>query len=278
MPIDTIAVATDFSSRADRAIDRARQLRQSTGANLRFIHATSLAEDDPADIAALTQRMRLTTGLDDKEDGVEFVFPAGSPPAAIANACERDDISMLVIGPARYNTLGDFFLGTAVDYVLRNMAKPVLVAKMRANGPYRQIVAGTDFSVGSAHAILTAARMFPEAAIHVVHAWHVPFQAWQKDSYVAEEVEKAELQNMKQFLARLKEHEARLGDATYELVMSNASEAIRRGLELDPSALVVLGSHGASGFRQAAIGSVTSDLLRAIEADTLVVNTKDAEV
>ncbi|MBV7267338.1 universal stress protein [Erythrobacter ani] len=278
MTIDTVAVATDFSSRADRAIDRGKQLRQSAGAKLRFIHATSLPEDDPADEGALTTKMRLVTGLDNKEDGVEFVFPAGSPPAAIANACARDDVSMLVIGPARYNTLGDFFLGTAVDYVLRNMTKPVLVAKMRANAPYRQIIAGTDFSIGSAHAIITAARMFPDAAIHIVHAWHVPFQAWQQDSYVADEVEGGARADMDRFMAQIAEREGRLADATSDLIRNNASEAIRKGLQLDPSALVVVGSHGSSGFRQAAIGSVTSDLLRAIDADTLVVNTRDAEV
>ena len=220
--------------------------------------------------------MRNATGLKSGEGGVEFDFLAGSPPKAIANAAERGDVSLLVIGPARYNSLGDFFMGTAVDYVLRHTSKPVIVAKTRAHRPYRQIVAGTDFSPGSAHAILSAARMFPQAAIHVIHGWTVPFQAWQSDRYVAEEVERDGREKLKTFMDGLIERESRLADATSELVRGSAIDSIRNGVEFDPSALVVLGSHGASGFRQAAIGSVTSELLRLIEADTLVVNTRNA--
>ena len=276
MSIDLIAVATDFSARADRAIDRAKQLQKETGAKLRFIHATNLAEDDPPAEHELNRMMRAATGMKHSDPDVEFSFLAGAPTKAIANACERGDVSMLVIGPARYNSLGDFFLGTAVDYVLRHTTRPVLVAKNRAHRPYRQIVAGTDFSPGSAHAILTAAQMFPDASVHVVHSWHVPFQAWQKDQYVADEVEQGEKKKLEEFMSLLAEREARLADATSQLVHGSAVDGIRSGLDLDPGALVVLGSHGTSGFRQAAIGSVTSDLLRVIEADTLVVNTKNA--
>lgn len=276
MPWDVIVVATDFSSRGDRAIDRGKQLCEQTGAKLRFVHATDLAVDDHPDLADLNRKMREATGLKTAAGGAEFKFLPGSPPRAIANACTAKDVTMLTIGPARYNSIGDYLLGTAVDYVLRNAEKPVLVTKRRAHGPYTHIVAGTDFSEGSAFAILTAARMFPDASVHIIHGWHVPFQAFQKDKYVADEIERSEQANMKEFANNLAAREPRLGEATFELVRGGATTALRSGLEASPDALVVIGSHGASGFEQATIGSVTSDLLRCIEADTLVVNTKGA--
>ncbi|EAQ30345.1 putative universal stress protein [Erythrobacter sp. NAP1] len=273
----TVAVATDFSPRADRAVDRAKLLQKQMGGKLLVIHATNQAADDQPDMDDLTRRMRLSTGLEASDGDVQFLFPSGAPTKAIAHSCEKHDVDLLVLGPARYNTLGDYFLGTAVDYILRSTTKPVLVVKMRAHADYREIVAGTDFSPGSAHAILTAARMFPEAKVHVVNAWQVPFQAFNKDAYAAEEVERDHKNKLAEFMAGLAEREGRLADATSETNRGDACDALRKGLEVNPNALVVLGSHGTSGFRQATIGSVTSDLLRYLEADTLVINSADAE-
>lgn len=278
MTTPSIAVATDFSARADRAIDRGWQLSRDLNCPIRFLHALDIDDAETVDRAELDRKMRECVGHNQSDRKVEFAFPEGSPPTAIARACEVDDVALLVVGPARYNSLGDYFLGTSVDYVLRNTTKPVLVVKNRPTGPYRQIVAGTDFSVGSAHAIIAAARMFPKTAVHIVHAWHVPFQAWQQDRYVADETAQGEMEKMEDFLAEISAREVRLAEATTELVQGSALQAINAGLTRDPTALVVLGSHGTSGFRQAAIGSVTSDLLRSVEADMLVVNVKQATV
>lgn len=271
-----IAVATDFSPRADRAIDRGKMLQRQMGGELCLIHATSLPSDDTPDLDTLNRKMRSATGLSGQEEHVTFLYPSGSVPQAISEICERRDADMLLLGPARYNSLGDFFLGTAVDYILRSTTRPVLVVKSRANDEYREIVTGTDFSPGSAHAILTAAKLFPQARFHIVHAWCVPFQAFNKDAYVADEIEAESEALMQKFMGELANRDSNLADATSHLVKGDAVQALRKGLDLNPTALVVLGSHGASGFRQATIGSVTSDLLRYLDADTLVVNSADA--
>lgn len=271
-----VVVATDLSARGDRAIDRAMRLRAQLGADLCVVHATNLAPDDPPDLESLDRQMRAATGLVPDGGSISFVYPSGSPPKAIAKACETCSGNILVLGPARYNALGDFFLGTAVDYILRNTTRPVLVVKNRANADYREIIAGTDFSPGSANAILTAARMFPDAKVHIVNAWHVPFQAFNKDAYVADEVEREHRRRMDEFLKGLASREERLAYATSELVRGSVIDALRKGLEPNSGALVVLGSHGESGFKQATIGSVTSDLLRYLDTDTLVVNAAEA--
>nr|WP_232367457.1 universal stress protein [Altererythrobacter lutimaris] len=273
-----ILVATDFSSRADRAIDRALALCARTGKALRLVHALDFMDAENADWASLDKRMRECVG--DTECDVEFAYPEGSPPHAIASASKADDVELLVVGPARYNSLGDFFLGTAVDYVLRNTKKPVLVVKQRPRSSYRHIIAGTDFSADSKYAIITAARMFPDAQVHVVHAWHVPFEGFQRDSYVAEEVEAHEQKAMETFMTALAEAEPSLSNATSALGRGGTHKTITREFEkrcdLASEGLVVLGSHGQSGFRQATLGSVTSDLLRSLKPDILVINTDNA--
>jgi nucleotide-binding universal stress UspA family protein len=273
-----IIVATDFSSRADRAIDRALQLGRDQKRPVRFIHAleeVSRASSDPADLdRRMEQCVGYPAGTDQGAGPIEYGYPVGSAPIAIAKACEDENIGMLLIGPARYNSLGDFFLGTAVDYVLRHTVKPVLIVKKRVRDGYSQIVAGTDFSAGSAHAIIEAARLFPDAAVHVAHAWHVPFEGFQRDGYVADETEAQQAAKLAAFMATLAEQEPRLAEATTSLVRGDAYDAVKDGLKQHPNALIALGSHGATGFRQATLGSNTSDILRFADADVLVVNTK----
>ncbi len=268
-----IVAATDFSARADRAIDRARQLSLELELGLRVVHALEIEEADAATNSALERRMRDVV-MAGPEDGIDFAFPVGSVPKAIARCTEADDVRLLVVGPARYNSLGDYVVGTAVDYILRHTVKPVLVVKNRPSQPYRSIVAATDFSVASAEAILRAARMFPKAAVHIIHAWHIPLDGWEQDRAIESRTEKDIAAQMEHFVTELAAREARLSDATTQLMRGGPVQAIRKGLQLDPRALVVVGSYGASGLRQAVIGSVTSDLLRQIEADVLVVNPK----
>lgn len=281
MTASTILVATDFSSRADRAIDRALQLARESKRPLRFLYALEPGKSDKLTPDDLDHRMERCVGAAQgtAEGGaaIEYAYPQGSPPVAISEACQAADVGLLLIGPARYNSFGDFFLGTAVDYVLRHTEKPVLIVKRRAREPYNQIVAGTDFSPGSAHAIIEAARMFPDAKIHVTHAWHVPFRGFQRDEYVADETSSGEGKKLDAFVKALAETEPRLAEATTGLVRGGAYDAVRDGLKLHPDALVVVGSHGSTGFRQATLGSNTSDMLRFLDADILVVNTKGAE-
>ncbi|MDJ0977331.1 MAG: universal stress protein [Erythrobacter sp.] len=275
-----ILVATDFSSRADRAIDRALQLGRDTKQPIRFVYAMEAAKKNAPTMEELNWRMEqcvgYPAGTDQGGGPIEYLYPEGSPPVAIAEACENSDAGMLLIGPARYNSFGDFFLGTAVDYVLRHTTKPVLIVKKRTREAYKQIVAGTDFSRGSAHAIIEAARMFPEASVHITHAWHVPFEGFQRDGYVADETQGIDAKRLEEFVQKLAEHEPRLAEATTSLVRGGAYDAVREALKMYPDALVALGSHGETGFRKATLGSNTSDMLRFLDSDILVVNTKGA--
>lgn len=53
---------------------------------------------------------------------------------------------------------------------------PVLVVKQRPRSGYSTIVVATDFSSCSRRALATAGALFPAVPIHLVHAFHVPFE------------------------------------------------------------------------------------------------------
>ena len=138
-----ILVATDFKPRSDRAVDRAVQLARETGRELVVVHAV---EDPDVIRVGPSLEERVASVMPENVGDYRCLFPEGSAPAAIAQAVEDEDPFCLVIGVARYNSVGDFLLGTAVDMLLRRSPYPVLVAKERPRAAYEHIVIGTDLS------------------------------------------------------------------------------------------------------------------------------------
>src|SRR3546814_4312648 len=73
-------------------------------------------------------------------------------------AAERTS-DLIVTGVARYNSIGDYFLGPAVDHIIRNAAQPVLVVRRRVTGAYDRLLVATDLSDCSREAFLAAAAL-----------------------------------------------------------------------------------------------------------------------
>ena len=261
MTAGPIVVATDFSARSDRAVDRAILLAEQLSRPLKVIHATELSENSQADRKRLERQLREL--VRDADCEVDLLCPSGTVPEAIIGAVRESGASLLVMGVARYNSVGDYFLGTAVDHVLRYSEIPTLVVKRRASGPYRRVLVGTDFSEASRQVLDQAQALLPEADFHAVHAYHVPFDGWQKAEYIRDELREHVDSEMAKFT---RDHDHLEG----ETVEGETGRVIARALERHDCQLIAIGSHGHSGFRQALLGSTTSDLLRELDADVLV--------
>src|SRR3546814_3528437 len=82
----------------------------------------------------------------------------------------------------------DVFSSDLVDHIVRNAQAPALVVRCRATGPYERVVVATDLSDCSRAALLSAARLFPGSDLTVVHAFHVPYEAWLKSDDVKDYV------------------------------------------------------------------------------------------
>ena len=267
-----ILAATDFSARADRAVDRAIRLGKELGREVELVHAIEYAPGQPVDKAVLDRRMRDI--LPETDATLRFSYPEGSVPAAIAERAEETDASMMVLGVARYNSVGDYFLGTAVDRIIRGTSKPVIVVKNRPHDPYRKILVATDFS-GYSHAALDwAGTTFPDAEIHVVHAFAVPFQAWNKAQYVADEIEAEAKAKLDEFLGELPE--GLRANCQPHVLRGNLCSVVNGLVDEKGIDLVVVGSQGETGFRHATIGSQASAVLETSKADTAVIGRRVA--
>lgn len=267
-----ILAATDFSARADRAVDRAIRLGKELGREVELVHAIEYAPGQTTDAEELDRRMRDV--LPETDFKVRFSYPEGSVPAAIAGRAEEVDASMMVLGVARYNSVGDYFLGTAVDRIIRGTSKPVIVVKNRPHSPYRKILVATDFSDPSHLAMDWVATTFPDAEIHLLHVFAVPFQAWNKAPYVAEEIEAEARTKIGEFMDDLPEDvQERCRSHVERGSLCSVTNRLVDDLGVD---LVVVGSQGETGFRHATIGSQASSVLETSKADTALVGRRVA--
>ncbi|MCO4092919.1 MAG: universal stress protein [Sphingorhabdus sp.] len=267
--IKPVLVATDLSPRSDRAVDRATFLAKRWNVPLIVLHAIepdSKIAGNPVDDEEIIRGI-----LPDPNADVIIVPAIGSAPTVIVEAAKSANCSLIVTGVARFNHIRDYFIGTAVDYVVRHSTVPVLVVKQRPHLPYTSILVAIDCSSCARQALLTAANLFPDAAIHVVHAYHVPYEGWLRSDGVKQECAEwaqADLDNFMQDVTIPQDLRDRL---TTHLGYGETPSVLWKTAADVNADLVVLGTHGRSGFSQAVIGSTADALLQSMSCDTLMV-------
>lgn len=260
-----VLLASDFTARSDRALGRAIQLAEEKQGKLVIAHVLEKrAKVDEEDVLH-----RLRADLPEDAANAELIVRAGSAPKALeAIAAERGS-DLIVTGVARYNSIGDYFLGTAVDHIIRNAERPVLIVRRRPIAPYRRLLVATDLSDCSRAALLAAAALFPEADVTLVHAFHVPYEGWIKSADVKADVRAEAQEALDAFLASI--DPALLVRVDARLVEGETGTVITQELGRAEADLLVLGTHGRSGFAHATIGSQAEGILSVVNADVLMV-------
>jgi len=281
--VHNLLLASDLSSRCDRASDRAGQLAQAWKAKLLVVHAI-----DPAYAvcyAKMTQELpswrrpeeyrtvaarRLNMDLASDKIDAEVYVTEGMPHEIVLEAARRENSDLVITGVGRDESLGRIQLGSTLDKLLQELPVPLMTVRRRVRGPYRHVVVATDFSPASQPALETAMRWFGDAQLTLFHAYEggsglggdaLTNDAWrtiandQCDRFVAEMALEPSVMH------RL-----------YRVIDRGHPEVLLcdyvRHEEID---LVVLGTNGRSGFLKAMIGSTAENLLHLLECDTMVV-------
>lgn len=268
-----VMVATDLSPRSDRPFERAFLLADQLGTSVLVLHV--LERDKPL---SEKERERLV-GLIEQEYGAtaansKIRFEHGAVSSAIARVADERDCSVVITGIARFNSPGDYVLGTAVDHIVRRSRVPVLVVKRRPRHPYRQLIAVTDFSSCSKHALRTAAELIPDLPIRLLHVYHTSYDAFLSHDSTADYIRGEAERQMQDLLDELPEQlRSRIEPSLEEGHLAGVIEQRIRDWDAD---LLVLGSHGHGALAHATIGSQAADLLEYEPCDVLVVReTKD---
>jgi nucleotide-binding universal stress UspA family protein len=273
-----LLLATDLSSRAERALDRAVRLARQHQAELRVL---SVVEGDrPANLvdAERAEAERVVSGrlqtAGEAKPASSISVVAGKPFVEILREAASWPADLIVIGMHQADVLQDMFRGTTAERIIREGHIPTLVVRKDAAEDYRRIVVGIDFSVHALRAAQCAFRLAPEAQFHLVHSFLSPFPHFLYGS-VRAEAREVHTQAMDRAVnEELTTFVARFGDQVPPLnrlvVHGMAQEVLLASASQLDADLLVAGTHGRAGIAHAALGSVAEDLLLQAPCDVLV--------
>ena len=291
MKLERILAATDLSSRAGLAMERAIQLAAQHGARLSLLHVldTTLPEAELLETLELSRDSLLQTLTDEtrqrlEEDFIPFaqaagvaaqahVIPGRDVPEILALA-RRGNADLLVLGAHGAHFLRDRLVSTTTEKVVRHGDCPTLVVKHPTQGPYRRVLVPVDFSACSRQAAQLAGLLTPQAEITLLHVL---------DSQVVESLRSAGLDDrtLDRYYTEQEQHALREMDqlrATLEYTPAEVRlapgyppdviQASGRQLEAD---LVVMGTEGRGRLQRMLLGSVATHALHESRCDILLV-------
>jgi nucleotide-binding universal stress UspA family protein len=288
-PIQTLLVATDFSTAAKRAEERAALLAAEHDARLVLLHSLSGR-------ALQRLRERLTRGyasteaqlLEHYRDALQRqaedlatrwrieVTPrlvAGQAHREISRAAGDLGVALVVVGASGDHPAIDFFLGATAERVVRESPVPVLVVRREAREPYARVLAALDLTP-HAPAVVDGARLVaPAASLTLGHAFEVPFEGkLQFAGASQEEIDRYRHEEREHALAKLRAlAETRVDQADIRVEHGTPDTVLLHLLRETSADLVVTGKHGGSEIIDLLLGSVTKHLLREFDGDVLVV-------
>jgi len=282
-PPKVILLATDLSSRCDRAMDRAAHLANVWGAHLVVLNVLEDERDfldrrletalpswrRPPDAEAVVA-LQLRRDLREEIKSSDIRVVEGEAVASIDAVAREVGADLIVTGVARDETLGRFFLGSTVERLARQTALPLLIVKSRFR-PYGEVLITTDFSSPSQHALTAAARFFPASPLTLLHAWDLPFSNFLDRPEFKRQWTAMEKEACDRFVAG----SGLTGDQYRRLTVlleHGRPETIVRTYMRDKHVdLVVVGTHGRSGIFDVRLGGTARQILEAAPGDVLLI-------
>jgi len=289
-PPTKILLATDLSSRGDRALDRAAQLARQWGAQLHIVHAidrrtASLSEAaDPlpswrrSPDPALAIQQQIRRDLREKVDHLRIHVEEGEPAQVILDMVERQGCDLVVVGLARDDYFGRILLGSTVEHLVRKSPVSVLVVKSRPNGPYQHALVGIDFTEESRYGLEVAAGAFPACQFTVMHAFEMPYKAFLSDTPLSREFAEVERTTIAEFVKN-----AALDDRVRSRIQmltehGPADLMLCRYVEEKHADLTVIGAYGRGFLFHLLVGGNTPRIVDTVPSDILLVRAHHTEL
>jgi nucleotide-binding universal stress UspA family protein len=287
----TIVAATDLSTPAAHAAERAAVLARAAGAGLHLVHVAAPAplarlRQFVADVPAQAeQRMldaagdevrRLAAHLQARHGVVADAQVLEGPVLDVlprrADALQAD---LLVLGAHGASLVRHLLLGSTAERMVSRTNRPLLVVRRNAVEVYRRLLVPVDFSSSSLPAVRLAWRIAPQAELVLLHSFEVAHAGKLRYAGVADAV-------MARYAAAARgDAHARMTALCVDAGIPAASvrQIVREG---DPSRdiivqqqdldcdLVVMGKHGQNFVEELLLGSVTQHVLGEATCDVLV--------
>lgn len=276
-----ILVATDFSTRSNRAVRQAGLLAQASNATLHVLHVVD--DDQPESLVGLERREAESILAEQivatpELMGVECraIVAQGVPFSGILETAGSVGADLIVMGAHRRQILKDIFVGTTIERVMRTGPFPVLMVNNEAQRRYENVIAAVDMSDSSDHALRTAKALglLGGSRTTVLHA----FQPFAKGKMSLAGVKKVNIQEyaereQQRAIGELNEFvdDPSLDSKNWILRADEgtAMEVIARAVADVRADLLILGTHGRTGLIKLLLGSVTEEAMRTLPVDIL---------
>lgn len=288
--IETIVAGTSLSEASDGVLRCAHEVAARLGAKLIVVHGFplpvvygggvygTLAIEQQLDAEVERYRHRLQQQLERvgiaefPEGRLELVVEMESGHRLLAQVAEQRGADLVVVGAHEAHGPMANMLGSTADRLLRTATVPVLIAR----GPVSdlgRVLAPVDLSELSLHSVdrgLETLAQIAEKDMRV-EALFVLSNIDREGSahFTAEQMEKFAGEALDEFLGKLSDRASvevrpvlRHGLPRQEILDHQAEQ---------PADLILLGTHGRSGFERFLLGSVASEVLRRLEVAALVV-------
>lgn len=286
--ITRIVAATDFSTEASLALDRAARLARQHQAELRLVHALErgdwleeFAGSVPPAAPMPDLRSAVASALVRERDRLAIadcrIEILGQPlHRALPALLDAAPADLLVMGSRGAGGWIDRMLGSTADRVLRLHRLPVLLVRLAADGDYRRMASGTDFSTASEAAARFALALCPEARQLLVHASEPTFDNTLAFAGVSSEVrDDYRSAASRRAMIELEAFAQRLGPAGVSTVAAlrhgRASRELPAFVSESSVELMTLGLQGRSRIEVGLLGSVSRHLAASLACDVLVV-------
>ncbi|MDO8903593.1 universal stress protein [Hydrogenophaga sp.] len=290
--LNALVVATDFSTAARRATDRAALIARDQSLPLHLLHVVhgNLLNDlkawlDNSNLWQVRMSQQTRKRLDDEvvrllaELGGDLILLThmvdGQPVSEICDQVEAVDAGLVVVGVRGTNPMHHLLIGTTAERLMGKTNVPLLAVRTEASEPYRRVLVPMDFSRWSEQALEVARAVAPDAHLVLMHSFSIPFEeklrfAGVDDATLSHYRERAR-QDARDHLQALVDRHSLLPDQfTLSLTEGDAPMHILMQASERACDLIVIGKHGRQAAEELLLGSVTKHVLAEAEIDVLV--------
>jgi nucleotide-binding universal stress UspA family protein len=289
--LQRLLAATDLSTPARHAAERAASVAKAAGAALDLVHVaefsrvnelrrlvSSLPEDLAERIREQAQMLvgALAVSLRDRW-GIDPGIHVATGPllGTIEDTATELAADVLVLGARGASMLRHVMLGSTADRLVGNFSRPLLVVKRAPAADYRCVLVPVDFSARALPALQLARAVAPQARVVVMHAYEIPFEgklivAGMEETHLQEYRERAGAE-AQQRMAALRQQAGIAQDEALEVLVHGApaQRILEQEQERDCD-LIVLGRRGQGRLQDILLGSVSRRVLAEAQADVLL--------
>ncbi len=289
-PLESVVIGTSLGEESDEVVRIGLAVAQRASARIHLVHAVQSEPHTLGFEAGVMQervdgcreqlrRQVERLGLGEPELASSRVI-VGVPHRVLIEAAKEAQGDLIVVGATGAGPFAAELLGSTADRVLRKATCPVLIARAPLPIPPQHVLAPVDLSKLSAEALYSGLHLLAHLCgsqaveVRVVYAQSffdaLALRQRTGEGCTIEQARRSAADELRRFV--LENRPERPFEVETEVLAGEARSEILRELGEHPADLLVMGTHGCSGFDRLVPGSVFSSVVRKAPCSVLAIS------